>query len=420
MMQQFPHRHRSGWFVLSIVTSVVVATYAWNIGANSLFPLAVLPIVWAWCSTWWQRYFSALVYALISLWPIEGAIRGFFSGTTSEVGHAGWLAFAAVWAIPFVVIAAGSLQSGRRAVVAFMVLALTIVPPLGVLAWCHPVLAAGWVIPGGGAASLVALVGVWAVLTAVQFRWAAVTALCLILVGYLQADRVDRLIDPLAQKRVAAIDTRVEIPTNIPDLASHVVDLASSVSALPRSASIVVTPETTLANWREATKVLVDFHLAELAQTRSLILGATFTSESSSGSTERYGGALLLGPDGAHVHRARQPLPFSLWRPWDADGHHAASWGEPGVHWLQGIPVGIRICSEEMSIFWSALDSVVGPKPAVVVGLVNAWWVNHPSQLDRQLRHARAGAALLGVPLIRAINAPVKQPWLPATEAVPR
>lgn len=383
-----------------VLASMAIGAIAWTGVHGPMWLLCLLPILWHWADRR-ARAVSVLSYSAVGLWPVVASIEVFFPAWPSYAGVAVWACFVGVWTLPWIMFGEGR-TTLMRLVTASSALAITFLPPLGILAWCHPLLSAGWLAPGGGWLACLLLILVWSASAALKSKLVSgLTAVGLVVLGACQLHGVELL---LASKQLGlpvGIDTVGKVPDSPAALAERMGSIADQIAQLPDDGSPAFLPEAAISNWGPSSKALVDLLVSDLSSRRPIVLGTVFEE------SEKFAGAVIVHKGNVTSLRARQSLQLSLWRPWDPDAHHSSSWSQPGVYNIGGSPVAINICSEELTIFWAALVSARALNPQVVVTMANVWWMTNPQQVASQLRHGEAFAALLGVPYRRAVNWPV-------------
>ena len=343
-------------------------------------------------ATWFAGYF------LSSLSPVASAVADYFGGAWLE-GLLAWLALAllwtTLWSLSWAPRCAGTL---RRVTGLLLVLALGLVPPLGAVGFAIPLLGAGAMLPGLGFVALALLVLVWCVLAA-RPTWpvAGLVGVCLVS-GMLWTHQTGRA-DSLVAEGVRALQTRVVAPKDLEGLAGQVGQLAQTarMNAGP-GVSMLVYPESALQTWRAGSARLVQSLLLPQSWHTSLLLGTTLDVQRA----DRSNVALVLSRGQIRVVHQRQPLVLGLWAPWRED-HLQADWLAPAVLDVDGLPVAIRLCGDELLLGLSLID-FWEQSPRLIVALANHGWSRHPVHDRVQARHTEAVAQLFGVPHVRAVN----------------
>ncbi len=117
--------------------------------------------------------------------------------------------------------------------------------------------------------------------------------------------------------------------------------------------------------------------------------------------------AVAFYPDGStSTAVARQPVPGALWRPWSSDGSFVADWGASNMLQMgQGDRAAVFFCYEE---FLPALYLVNELRDAPTMYLVlSNTWADRDGGADRlQMLHSHGMALLFGRSYLRAANRP--------------
>lgn len=394
------------------VASAGIALTNWAGTSQNLAAIGLVPVIWAAMGRG-AAAVSILSYFLVGVWPVQPAVVTYFPGWPAAVSFFVWVVFAALLALPWF-LATEAVRRGRTWASALAMIgctAITMLPPVGTMAWCHPILSLGWLWPGSGLIGCVLLCAAWAVaassLASDRARVGSEVALFAGMVGALALTSMGWEPEPGDSSRVVTVDTQQNVAANFEEVVVQVEKIRGWIlSTNPAKGSVLVWPETTLANWSENTAYMVNERLLPLSKYYTLILGATWVNDQG----VRYNGAAMLIDGQRKMLRARQPLALGMWRPWDAAEHHAAAWDEDLVLDASGVRIALRVCSEEFTPFWPLLDQWRYPGNTVQVGIGNTWWATAPVQELSHLRHATALARMVGQPLRRAINHGVALP----------
>lgn len=120
-----------------------------------------------------------------------------------------------------------------------------------------------------------------------------------------------------------------------------------------------------------------------------------------------FNAAVAFYPDGRTATAiARQPAPVSLWKPWRNDGSFVADWTANNMLAMgQGDRAAVIFCAEEyMPVLYllnEALDA-----PTVYLALTNTWAARSPAAAAIQTWHSLGMARLFGRPYLKAENRP--------------
>jgi hypothetical protein len=215
-------------------------------------------------------YESALSYYAGALWPLVPGAKNFFGAQASSFAALGlWVIAALLLALPWPLVwSRNARQLLWRAPIG---LALTAIPPLGIIGWASPLTAAGFLFPATCRCGLLFC----ALLTGALAIWpkqAAIVGVCIAAVA--------NLIHP----------AELPIPTDWKAINTHFGSIAHSVpdplaeyqaaeniqrEALSARASVIVFPETVVPYWTASTDVFWQQTLAKLkASGKTVLIGA--------------------------------------------------------------------------------------------------------------------------------------------------
>jgi len=402
------------------LTSGWVAWLGWFGPDWALGAIVVLPLAWALIG-WRAASASALAYFSVAFAPLPAAIDALADHQSLVPGWL-WAAcivglISAMW-----VLAAYAPRTRAGSVAALAVVAVvSAAPPLGSIVWAHPIHGLGWVAPAGGFAATTMCLAAWSLAPLARDGIAsatmrAVLPMALVAVALVLAwsGRGVAAEGEGASGGVLALHTQWATPTNVSEVDAKAL-MVRDLVLLQRNGvapgTLLVLPETTFGEWRPAVEVLAMTHLGSASYANPLLVGASWRDDDG----RLWNGAVLIRDGQWRFIRGRQPVPLGMWQPWAPDRHHSADWGAPSEITLGDTRYSLRICGEEFTPFWMALDLSRG-NPRAVIGLSNTWWATWHAQGDSQRRHAVAMARLAGVPLVRAVNHGVQ---LPRHENVP-
>ena len=345
-------------------------------------------LVAAWCAG----------YYLVSLSPLSTAVADYFPDAPAG-GVLAWLALSLLWAGLWTLSwAPHSASAVRRITGLLLVLIVSLVPPLGAVGFVLPLLGAGALLPGLGFGGLALVVLAWCVLAARPDGPAAGLVGMGLLLGAVWAHAAGRE-NPLFADGVQAVQTVVEKPRDFDALVAQVGQLAQSSRQLAGAeVSMLVFPESAVQSWRAGSEQLVRSLLLPQTWRHSIVLGTMLDPQRA----DRANAALILSHGQVRVMRQRQPLVLGMWAPWRED-HVAADWLTPGVLDIDGVPVAIRVCGDELLPGLALIDFWT-QRPSLIVALANHGWSRHQVHDRLQARHTQAVAQLFGVPYVRAVN----------------
>lgn len=375
--------------------------FAW--GHQSLSFLIVLavavPLLWGMAGNRWAAGAIALSYYLAASHGLPLGVGLFFA--ESAPGWFGWALWAAVGLVNGALWAAfwhGTKR--RRAWGAVAAIAVTALPPVGLVGWANPLTASGWLFPNMGFVGLT-LTGGLAAALAIR-HWPVIGMLAgAALVANISASvwpkshalgltswsAQDTQFQRLQSGSVGQLNVRVQF----------VMDLAQRL----QPGQVVVLPETVLPANKPAVSfawLLMGDVAEQLKAKGATILVGTELSKPGR-ATENV--LVVLGDDAAKPLVQRVPVPIGMWRPWDKETF-AADPLSSGVGQLRGHQVAFSICYEQLLVF-PVLFSMAR-SPDVLVGAANVWWARNTNIPTIQGQALDAWGRLFGVPVVRATN----------------
>jgi predicted amidohydrolase len=306
-------------------------------------------------------------------------------------------------------------------------LALTVIPPLGIIGWASPLTASGFLFPATGwcglflCALLIGALAVWP-------KRASIAGLCIAMMANLTHP-----VDPPAPVAWKAISTHFgSIAYGTPNaLAEYEAAQEIQREALSAKASVIVFPETVVPYWTASTDVFWQQTLAELkARGKTVLIGARIpraaptprpaydfsaelallhsasmlTSSRLSEIRQRspaYSNAIVIRGSQAVIFNQRIPVPIAMWNPLRPDSAPLRLAG-PAVIAIAGKRAGILICYEQL-IAWPVLSSMFR-QPEVLFGVANDYWAVGTTIPRFQRSSVKSWARLFGIPYVFAVN----------------
>jgi Carbon-nitrogen hydrolase len=298
---------------------------------------------------------------------------------------------AALWA------ALWSLDSNKRLLRFPAVLALTAIPPIGLVGWANPLTAAGVFFPATGFAGLFLCVGLMlAVMSGRKgpialFATAAVAA----------------HVSAALWAQTPNLPGWTGVDTSYGKLATGSGDFMAAYGRLQAvkglaettpAGGVLVLPETVLGSFGDAA----EYELAETSR-RLEARGATVLvgAEVAAGKGQQKNVLIALGAGHGQQLVQRVPIPIGMWKPWDSDSVVADPFA-PGVSLVAGRKVGFLICYEQILAF-PVLRSMLS-NPDVLVGVANSWWARGTSAPIIQRQSMNLWGRLFALPVIQAFN----------------
>jgi apolipoprotein N-acyltransferase len=355
---------------------------AWLIGAiawRGPLPLLALSILLPWlvfrqetrkkaaCAA--GGYFLAASIPIIEVWKT-------FSPDQPAQGVLIWAIASAILTLPWALFwNANRSQQIWRIPAA---LAISILPPIGLIGWASPLAATGVLLPGTGFAGLAATS-----LAPVYPKLAATAILIANLTFH----------SPTDPSGIAAINT-IEVPER------YVKEESARTAIHSAKAEILILPEGAVHRWTEATEAFWAPTIQRLHQEqRTALIGAGIHIP---GSTEFKNTAITIGEWQTKPFEQRIPIPLGMWKPFGpADGVQLNLTG-PSTLQVGPHRLAILICYEQLLV-WPILQSAL-EKPTLMVGISNATWTKQTKIPAAQEACLEAWSRLFGIPYLSAVN----------------
>ncbi|WP_404995450.1 hypothetical protein [Cupriavidus pauculus] len=367
-------------------------TWGQPVGSVAVASAALVPMLWATSGDRWTAGAAVLAFQLMASRGMPLSTGIFFADTApSWFGWALWLAMGVANALPWLVF----WRTGRAKAWGLIgALAITTLPPLGVIGWANPLTSAGSFFPGLGFAGLTLLCLAW-VAVALRKRSAAL-AIVLVAAGANVANWGN---GPSAIRwhgkdtHYGKLSTAVDAALSAYQRLMDVEDIATS---MPADTTLVL-PETILGQYTSATaRMLSDTRIALKAKHSTVLVGAEAINDDGS----RDNVLVSIGRSDSII-RQRVPIPIGMWRPW-ADDSVSMHLFDSGVTAIDGRRVAPLICYEQLLTFPVLVSMASGAD--LIVGVANAWWARGTSAPAIQAQALSSWARLFGVPVVHATN----------------
>lgn len=372
-----------------------------------------------------NAYGTAVCYYAGALWPlIVGASNFFGSGVSVLSALLLWSVACILLALPW----AGfwSAKVGQWWWRAPLGLAMSAIPPLGIIGWASPIMAAGFLFPGTRWWGLIAC-AIAPGLVATRPRYVAPLVVIAAVACNLLRPPVS---SPPADWK--AINTRfggiAHGTTNpMPEYAA-----AQSIqrAALSTNATVLLFPETVIPTWTAATDEFWRPTIQRLrTDGRIIIVGARlpvagrmplapsmsdyvaamnvlrggsvhFRRRTISAVFQYDNAAVIRGAETA-IFRQRVPVPLAMWSPFGQGGARLHLFG-PGIIHVGSRRAAVLVCYEQL-IVWPIVASLY-EQPDILLGLANDHWAAGTVILALQKASMRAWARLFALPYLFALN----------------
>jgi hypothetical protein len=389
------------------------------------------PVLWIAQNSRRKAFIATASYYAGAIWPVILAVRNFFgpnAGVAKGIGI--WLAAIVLLALPWLWLWTTDCRQFLWRTPASIL--LTVVPPLGLIGWASPLIAAGYLFPGTEWLGLSLILLLPALLTLFpEATLALVMALVLLTHAIYPGD-------PDPPKDWEAVNT------NFGGIAHEKTDFLQDyhvaqeiqTRALHSTAHVIVFPESVITNWTDAREMFWSQTLAALrASGKTILVGATLPLNSpgyfASNQHRQFdfatGLAVLRNPEitdenprinatlqtearelqyqdailarGAQpgLFLQRIPVPIGMWKPLSRVGV-PLHLGGSGIATIAGQRAAILICYEQLLI-WPVLVSMLD-HPTMIVAIANDYWVKTTTIPKFQRAAVRFWAWLFGIPYV--------------------
>jgi hypothetical protein len=365
-----------------------------------------------------HAFIVAASYFAGATWPVIPGARNFFGPTPGAIDAVAlWLAAVVVLAAPW-----SAVWTVRRNQLSWRVplgLALTAVPPLGIIGVASPLSSAGLLFPGTAWLGLIAT-AVLPVAILIKPKWSfpAMAGLAII------SNAVWNEPQPVLWD---AVDTDLGgIAHEVPSPGAQFAAMQWLQKRAVRSSSkVVIFPETAVPMWTAATESFWEETLSRVrADGKTLVIGAGLPGvdpvpfDLSADLAALGDGRPVLGraqPRKAVSFRngavfrgletdtfvQRIPVPLGMWHPFRRGGV-PLNVGGRGTIVISGKRAAIWICYEQLLI-WPVLESML-ERPTVIVAMANDYWAADTTIPRCQASLVSAWARLFGLPYVLSVN----------------
>ena len=385
------------WFVRMAsfaLMGALTSFIAWH--TEQLWAVLFIAVAWRYATGFLPAFMMMYAYFLVGAFDFPAIFAIFFPGQHG-LGYLLWLLHAALLTLPF------ALAARYRAAGLVMALLITALPPLGFIGWLSPLLVSGVLFPDLGVAGYLAA---GLIFFMIAFHGQAKmhnTGRLLLLLASLYCN-FNNLLKPLAVPSFwFGQDTHFsKYPVDAVVGFQRQQQLMKQVdTALHEGAKLILLPESIVGEWQPASEYWwqKEIDLAKVKKT-TLLIGAVVDE-----SHGHWSDALIIRGTDVGIARARIPIPVGMWNPFSATGFNSYP-GNSGVVSVQGKPVAISMCYEDLLVF-PMIQSFLMGKPQALLSSANNWFGQGTDEPAMQTMAINVQARLFGVPLIRALNLPL-------------
>ena len=332
---------------------------------------------------------AAFAYYAAAWWPVL-AISKIYWPSSGIQAVLFWLAAAAILSSPWLF--CWTSRSALRPWTTVVAIALTAVPPLCIVGWASPLIAAGVLFPKTAWAGVAAVLALPGLLLSERPR--VVTAITVTAASFVLNAHVEPLSAPNGWEGET---TRIHRQPKSDYLADFIVDEQLQQTALSSRARFLVFPEGAVRRWTDATDA---FWVATLSGSqKTLLMGA---GQPVPGSSRYTNSVVIVGEYPRHAVHQRIPVPGGMWNPFRPQSGFGLNLFGAGIVEVGGERAAILICYEQL-LTWPMLRSAIA-RPTLLIAISNEVWTAATSVPRVQRACVRAWARLFGLPVISAIN----------------
>lgn len=392
---------------ISAPVGALIGYFAWSpemagMPWMSLAMLLLLPVSWVKSISRFAAFLLFVAYYATFSRDVPDAYANFFPGESLWIGYGVWLLDAGILALPWAITHTKSWTAGSLATRYLIALVVTLLPPVGIINWGHPLLAAGAVYPGTGLAGLLAaaLLGYLAALAATGNKQGRKGVMAMVALGV--AANVAYATPPPPSGWVGISTAMGRYPEkdfrrNF-EWQQELIRIADSATG--SWIRVMVFPEEVAGAWKPSK----DYWWKDTAE-RSKLADMTILMGVDLQEPGGFRDAVkALGSESGTVLSARVPMPVGNWKFWRAGQPDSAipDLLGSGRRVIAGKTAVFSICYEDF-LLWPHLESMIG-RPDVLVSMANNWSVRGLAAEWHQELSIQAQARLIGAPLVRASN----------------
>lgn len=413
---------------LFVAGTVLSGSVGLAVSTGSLPGIAVsilLPALWVRQRSARFCFRCAFAYYVVALRSVPVVARNFFGQSAGLLDAIIlWLAASALLALPWRAVWSDSGKSAMWRVP--LGLLASIVPPLGLIGWASPTVAAGLLFPATGYAGF-ALTLLMPGCLAVSPRRTVVCAGVLAI-----ACNAIHPKSPEAPTGWQGIDTHYGgiAHERVDPVREYQIAEDLKARALASTARVIVFPESVLPRWTPASDLFWSDTITALKYADKVVLIGAITPTDTPHSDYDLAASLAALHETREVHRGfrgrsqghkplsytngvvirgassseliqRVPVPIGMWRPFTNTGAPLRL-SSPAVIRIADQPAAVLICYEQL-IPWAALTAFLD-RPTIMITIANHFWVAGTAIPEIQRNSVRAWARLFHVPVVVASN----------------
>lgn len=357
-----------------LALSIGVISYGqwwWTISLSILFPVLLFR-----CESRLQAFSVAALYHLGATRALALA-AGQFYGESIFFGVSIWLLGNAINALVY----AAFWHSAPRVRLYTITVAilLTSIPPLGIVGWANPLVSAGILFPGAGIAGLFYVIGLYVCLASRQRNFVKIFAVLSLWCFISSKTAKSNSVSGISTNFHKTDDSGIEDYKRQTSLFGRVRAAKEKIVLLPEG---IVT-----GGWTEVGKRLW------AKEPKIVLIGA----ELKSGRPEN----IIVDSKSGAIYRQRQPIPFSMWRPFDSSSY-TASWFENPLIEVNGQKIAPLVCYEGFLVWPVVHSHLAGATSIAATG--NYWWDRSKEISAIHESIIKSWSRLFSIPYTMAVN----------------
>ena len=382
-----------------ILWGAAIAVFGWITPAWPAIAI-VLPILWKEARTRKQVITLFLSYYLVGSHSLQGSAYAFFGegDYANAMSLFVWIGSSILNATPFAMLWQQNTRPPHSGLRFAAAVALATLPPIGIVGWLNPLLAAGTVQPGLGIWSVLIGASILTIIAATGRRSAPFIVFCLAWSLLPTSTNANKQIP---ENWVGIVSQWGKPPENASEelvrrnLIRNAVD-----DEFAKGAAVVFLPENIAGRWSESHQIFYRTYFNHwLEAGKTLAIGATTSKDG-----YLLNSLVIMSRADTTVFSSRQVVPISMWKPWSGDSYYI-NWFGPDSIKINDTMVLTSLCYEDF-LFPLALIGYLKSSPTIILSTANAWWAGNSGEVEMQKLHIETTAKVLGLPLIRTINLP--------------
>lgn len=392
-------------FDMPVLVAAAAIGWLWGVGINPrpLALIGLIPVLWTLVGNRWLAGFVPAFYALSATRGLIGGSMMFFD-RGALFGVILWLAAA----VPHYCAGVLCWQRQRTARILCGIPLLCLVlalPPVMLVGWAHPLLAAGLWLPQlhPGWLALPGMLALMIIVSATLYQPRIGRCSFLLLAGgyavaHYRAPTINTAPLVRAHQTRFAIGTYGAAPPDALTILRRHWQMQAMLDADSLDSLLDVFPESVGGNWDDYLAGQWQDYLRAHHPHKTVLMGAYRRNQ---GRPE--GIIVAITANGVRtLYTQRLPMTGGMYNPFGTEANRfRAHWLGTSTAEVAGLRAGFAICFEHV-VLWPMLQTTFS-RPEIVIAPASIWWA--PPQLQNAQRQSlRLWALWLGVPVIEAIN----------------